>query len=145
MYPVLQLPSHLSPNWETNWVSRPPGNSELRLNVRQGNQGHSQGMCSENHLALPHGVWASLQGTQQFLNYNFSSNPKSLKALTFSKGTQGIDGCIFTLLYARMSPDAQTPSKPNLSDQTKTNFCHWYNAGRTGHQTLALEFRQPPK
>lgn len=69
---VLLLPSHLSPNWGTNWVSRPPGNSELRLNVRQGNQGHSQGMCSENHLALPHGVQASLQGTWQLLNYNFS-------------------------------------------------------------------------
>lgn len=69
---VLLLPSHLSPNWETNWVSRPPGNSELRLNVRQGNQGHSQRMCSENHLAQPHGVQASLQGTWQLLNYNFS-------------------------------------------------------------------------
>lgn len=50
-----------------------------------------------------------------------------LKALTFSKGTQGIDGCIFTLLRARVSPDTPTPSKSNLSDQTKTNFCHWEN------------------
>lgn len=86
-----------------NVLCKPPGSAPRSLGLPARHT-----TISELQLFLPQVLWG-------------------LKALTFSKGTQGIDGCIFTLLCARMSPDTPTPSKSNLSDQTKTSFCHWEN------------------
>lgn len=52
-HPVLQLPSHLPPSWEITWVSRPPGNWEWRLNLRQGNSGHSHGTALKTTWLCP--------------------------------------------------------------------------------------------